>query len=46
MRERLRQFGGTLEVQSTGHGTRVTAILPVVRAADAPAVQEVSSGSL
>jgi signal transduction histidine kinase len=45
MRERLRQFGGTLEVQSTGHGTRVTAILPVVRAADVP-VQEVSSGSL
>jgi signal transduction histidine kinase len=46
MRERLRQFGGTLEVQSTGHGTRVTAILPVVRATYVPAVQEVSSGSL
>jgi signal transduction histidine kinase len=46
MRERLRQFGGTLEVQSTGHGTRVTAILPVVRAPAVPAVQEVSRVAL
>jgi signal transduction histidine kinase len=46
MRERLRQFGGTLEVQSTGHGTRVTAILPVVRAPAVPAVQEVNRVAL
>ena len=32
MRERLRRLGGTLEIQSDGHGTRVTAVLPVVRA--------------
>jgi signal transduction histidine kinase len=31
MRERLRQLGGTLRIQSTGHGTQVTAILPVAR---------------
>ena len=31
MRERLRQLNGSLQVHSTGHGTRVTAILPVVR---------------
>jgi signal transduction histidine kinase len=46
MRERLRQLGGTLQVQSKGHGTRVTAILPVVRVTAVPAVQEVSSRSL
>jgi signal transduction histidine kinase len=46
MRERLRQSGGTLQIQSNGHGTRVTAILPVVRAAAASTVQEVSSGSI
>jgi signal transduction histidine kinase len=46
MRERLRRLGGTLQIQSNGHGTRVTAILPVVRAAPAPAVQRVSSGSI
>jgi len=54
MRERLRQLGGTLQIQSNGHGTRVTAILPVVPSKSAPAiharavpaVQEVSSGSL
>lgn len=45
MRERLRQSGGTLQVQSNGLGTRVTAILPVVRATAAPAVQEVSDKS-
>ena len=28
MRERLRQLGGTLEIQSNNHGTRVTATLP------------------
>jgi len=31
MRERLRQFGGTLQIQSNGEGTRVTAMLPVLR---------------
>jgi signal transduction histidine kinase len=46
MRERLRQSGGTLLVQSNGHGTRVTAILPVVRATAEPAVQAVNSGSI
>ena len=35
MRERLRRLGGTLEIQSNGQGTRVTAILPVVRCATA-----------
>jgi signal transduction histidine kinase len=42
MRERLRQLGGTLHFRSNGHGTRVTAILPVVRVTAVPAVQEVS----
>jgi signal transduction histidine kinase len=46
MRERLRQSGGTLQIQSNGHGTRVTAILPVVRATAVPAVQEISSGTI
>jgi signal transduction histidine kinase len=46
MRERLRQFGGTLQIQSNDLGTRVTAILPVVRAATAPAGQEVGSGAM
>ena len=41
MRERLRQLGGTLQIQSNGHGTRVTAVLPVVRPAAVPAAQEV-----
>jgi signal transduction histidine kinase len=40
MRERLRQSGGTLHIQSNSHGTRVTAILPVACATAAPAVQE------
>src|SRR5271170_3593443 len=30
MRERVREFGGTLEIQSDANGTRVTASLPVV----------------
>jgi signal transduction histidine kinase len=46
MRERLRQLGGTLQVQSNGHGTRVTAILPVLRVTAAPTGQDVRSGSL
>ncbi|HET6181005.1 MAG TPA: response regulator [Candidatus Sulfotelmatobacter sp.] len=29
MRERLRRLGGTLQIHSNGHGTRVTAVLPV-----------------
>ncbi len=29
MRERLRQLGGTLEIQSNGAGTRVNAMLPI-----------------
>jgi signal transduction histidine kinase len=29
MRERLRQLGGTLEIQSSGRGTTVTALLPL-----------------
>ena len=36
MRERLRLLGGTLNIQSNGRGTRVTAILPVARVAPAP----------
>jgi signal transduction histidine kinase len=41
MRERLRQLGGTLQVQSDGHGTRVTAVLPVPRAIPVPVGQQV-----
>jgi len=33
MRERLRQLGGTLEIQSTGTGTVVNATLPLAQAA-------------
>ena len=42
MRERLRPFGGTLQIRSDGHGTRVTAILPVLCRPAGPACQEVS----
>ncbi|MGH9500730.1 MAG: ATP-binding response regulator [Terriglobales bacterium] len=28
MRERVRRLGGTLEIESNGHGTRVTVVLP------------------
>jgi signal transduction histidine kinase len=41
MRERLRRLGGTLQIQSNGHGTRITAVLPVLRPATVPAAQEV-----
>ncbi|MGA8504287.1 MAG: sensor histidine kinase [Candidatus Sulfotelmatobacter sp.] len=41
MRERIRQLGGTLQIQSTGHGTRVTAVLPVLCPAPVVAAQEV-----
>jgi signal transduction histidine kinase len=43
MRERLRLLGGTLHLQSSDHGTRVTAVLPVVSAIPASAAQEVGS---
>jgi signal transduction histidine kinase len=43
MRERLRQLGGTLRVQSNSPGTRVTAVLPVRRDTAAPVGQEVRS---
>jgi signal transduction histidine kinase len=46
MRERLRPLGGTLHIHSTGHGTQVTAILPVVDTAGARAPQEVSRPAL
>ena len=46
MRERLRPLGGTLHIHSTGHGTRVTAILPIVCPADAPATTEVRRPAL
>jgi signal transduction histidine kinase len=46
MRERLRQLGGTLHVQSNSPGTRVTAILPVLRTTAGPAGQEVRTRSL
>ena len=45
MRERLRQLGGILQLHSNGHGTRVIAVLPVMRATVAHVVQEVSSAS-
>jgi signal transduction histidine kinase len=46
MRERLRLLGGTLNLQSNDHGTRVTAILPVVPAGIAPSGQEVPKVAL
>ena len=46
MRERLRLLGGTLNIQSNGRGTRVTAILPVARVAPASVAQDISSRSL
>jgi signal transduction histidine kinase len=41
MRERLRPLGGTLQIQSNCHGTRVTAILPVLCRRARPTCQEV-----
>jgi PAS domain S-box-containing protein len=32
MRERVRQFGGHLDVRSNGHGTRLVAVLPIPNA--------------
>jgi len=34
MRERVRQFGGHLDVRSNGHGTGVMAILPIPNVPD------------
>jgi signal transduction histidine kinase len=39
MRERLRQLGGNLEIQSNGKGTLVVARLPVAVSSESPAVQ-------
>jgi signal transduction histidine kinase len=36
MQERLRRFGGTLQVDSNDNGTRVTATLPLSRSTSAP----------
>jgi signal transduction histidine kinase len=44
MRERLRQLGGTLQVQSNGHGTQVIATLPVARTPVVPSSEVVGSG--
>ncbi len=46
MRERLRQLGGTLQVEPNNPGTRVTAILPVLRAKAAPSGQEFGTVAL
>jgi two-component system, NarL family, sensor kinase len=34
MRERVRQFGGHLDVRSNGHGTRLMAVLPIPNVSD------------
>ena len=34
MRERVRQFGGHLDVRSNGHGTRIVAVLPIPNVPD------------
>ena len=41
MRERLRQLGGTLQIQSNGHGTQVIAILPIQRTPVVPPAEAV-----
>ena len=46
MRERLRRLGGTLEIQSNGQGTRVTAILPFVRHVTAAVASQEAAGTL
>lgn len=43
MRERLRQFGGTLHVNSDNHGTRVTAVLPIPRSTGATVAPQLVS---
>jgi signal transduction histidine kinase len=44
MRERLRQLGGALQIQSSGHGTHVIATLPVARTSVVPPLEAVGSG--
>ena len=34
MRERVRQLGGNLEIESNGHGTIVTATVPIAESLD------------
>jgi signal transduction histidine kinase len=46
MRERLRRLGGTLEIQSNGQGTRVTAVLPFVRHVTATVASQQVAGTL
>jgi signal transduction histidine kinase len=46
MRERLRRLAGTLQIQSNGTGTRVIAILPVLRATAAPVAHELPKVAL
>jgi signal transduction histidine kinase len=46
MRERLRQFGGTLQIRSNSRGTQVTAILPVARTPVAPTAEVIGSRSV
>lgn len=46
MQERLRQLGGTLQIDSTGNGTRVIAILPVAPTTAPPAAQDVGRPAL
>jgi signal transduction histidine kinase len=43
MSERLRQLGGTLQIQSNGRGTQVIATLPVARTAVVPPAEVVGS---
>ncbi len=47
MRERVRQFGGNMTIESNGHGTTISFTLPVAKsdpAKHAPVVQPVSVG--
>lgn len=44
MRERLRQLGGTLQIQSNSRGTQVIAILPIQRTPAAPPPEVVGIG--
>ena len=46
MTERLRQLGGSLEINSTGAGTVVSARLPVTEPEDASSIQDSSSSAV
>ena len=46
MRERLRQFGGTLELRSKDNGTLVTASIPEDRAAAASDSDEIDGSQI